>query len=209
MMKHVATFLMAFVISARVAAATPLTYTFVGTMSPEAKLVEANGLVIDLANHAVTITGTSDTDAIAFAGSPFLNALSTYDFGTAGSFTTADMFEPFDGQVLGLRSFIPGAVDVNGFIFFATNLDGDGIFGHFVNRDSNMFTDSEGRFITDAAGDTLSWSAGGPINLLMASATVEPVPEPSTVMVLGTGLIVVLAVRLRRASHEATFTRRR
>jgi hypothetical protein len=117
------------------AAASPIEYTFTGTMSRGSTLTKADGTVVDLSLAEFTVFGvTTGIDPLwelneYTADMAVFSAVSTYDFGALGSITANDQYvERFATtasdrtvQEIGLMSWWPGTNDLVGFMVGVTS----------------------------------------------------------------------------------------
>lgn len=198
---------------ATVAQATPVAYTFSGTLGLRSALTEANGATADLIGIAFTVTGTTlDLPTPAGYRTGMFLATSRYDFGAFGSFQTdegGDLFMEMNMTTdptvaisrVGLALWYPSTLDgLQGFMVDINPIVGVSLaapiaIGTVDPIDPVAHTSSFFRSMANAEGQRLLIGANlQPTQALLTidHVDVHDAPEPATLtlLALGFGLLV-------------------
>jgi hypothetical protein len=216
-MKTTACFLLALTLSARLAAADVIRYSFtgsIGTGSGNRSTLDLGLGPIDLSGAVFTVSGTLVDDLPEDDTTAIFAATSTYDFGALGQFTT-DTGGDFYWQLaedaavggvdyVGLINWYRGTIDFSGFMIQVAHQNADEstpqALGHLVAQETFDHSPPPRRW-QNSAGQTLSLGGTFPM-ITIASADVTPVPEPGTLTLIGLGAAGLYARGRRRLGRR-------
>jgi hypothetical protein len=197
--------------------AAPLSFSFTGTVgrfAGAATLSPADGApAIDLAGAAFTVSGLTGEDPLCTLTGALCStgwwATATYDFGALGSFTAdQNTFGFIQGGNPGSIDFLelvlwyPGTIDFQGFKVTIPTVLGDPAAPTAFGTVAPTGTLGGTKWVaTNSDGHRLSWgfsatAADGAVRI--DSATVQSVPEPATLSMIGVGLVAGYVARRRR-----------